>query len=134
MTEQAICSFVQEGIGALLAYLPPRTAVTTLRDFIDVLDQSPKTQVMVPPPVEEVKVQPVSPQKPKRPYDGPLIEYTGAIELPEMRGQVDYLAAIDNDTFIVGSTIGQVAVYSSTDNRLIKMLINEGLSVYEMAF
>ena len=29
---------------------------------------------------------------------------------------------------------GQVAIYSSTDSRCIKMLINEGLSVYEMAF
>ena len=51
-----------------------------------------------------------------------------------MRGQVDYLASIDNDTFIVGSTIGQVAVYSSSENKMVKMLINEGLSVYEMAF
>lgn len=69
--------------------------------------------------------------KPKEP---PLIEYTGTIELPEMRGQVDYLASIDNDTFIVGSTVGQVAVYSSLENKMIKLLINEGLSVYEMAF
>lgn len=51
-----------------------------------------------------------------------------------MRGQVDYLSSIDNDTFIVGSTVGQVAIYNSTDSSLKKMLVNEGLSVYEMAF
>ena len=51
-----------------------------------------------------------------------------------MRGQVDYLQSIDNDTFIVGSTVGQVAIYNSSDSSLKKMLVNEGLSVYEMAF
>ena len=57
------------------------------------------------PPVEEFKVAQI-PKPKKKPAEAPLIEHTGMIELPEMRGQVDYLASIDNDTFIVGSTIG----------------------------
>ena len=109
--------------------MPGETAVATLQDFIDILDR-PKP----PPPREELKLPPVPAPKPQKPKEGPLIEYTGAIELPELRGQVDYLASIDNDTFIVGTTIGQVAIYNSTENKLVKMLINEGLSVYEMAF
>ena len=100
---QKVEAFVQEGIGALLAYLPPATAIQTLTDFLSILGK-PKTQVMSP--FEEVKVQRVVPPKPIKPAEAPLIEYTGHIELPEMRGQVDYLASIDNDTFIVGSTIG----------------------------
>ena len=131
MSENKIKTFVQEGIGALLAYLPGETAVSTLQDFIEILDRPPAP---VPTRTEELKLPPVAVPKPKKPKEGPLIEYTGAIELPELRGQVDYLASIDNDTFIVGTTIGQVAIYNSTENKLTKMLINEGLSVYEMAF
>lgn len=37
-------AFVQEGIGALLAYLPPNTSVTTLKDFIEIID--PNLQVV----------------------------------------------------------------------------------------
>ena len=39
---------------------------------------------------------------------------------------------IGYDAFLVGSTVGQVGIYSSVNNRLIKMLFSEGLSVYEM--
>lgn len=51
-----------------------------------------------------------------------------------MQGQVDYLQTLGNDSFIVGSTTGQVAIYSLKTNSLTKVLINEGLSVYEMVY
>ncbi len=51
-----------------------------------------------------------------------------------MSGQVDYMTAVGYDAYLVGTTVGQIAVYSNDDNRLIKMLVNEGLSVYEAAF
>ena len=44
------------------------------------------------------------------------------------------MTAVGYDAYLVGTTVGQIAVYSNDDNRLIKMLVNEGLSVYEAAF
>lgn len=40
--QRKIVSFVQEGIGALLAYLPHEIAINTLSDFINILDPSIK--------------------------------------------------------------------------------------------
>jgi len=51
-----------------------------------------------------------------------------------MQGQVDYMCAIGYDKYLVGTTVGSVAVYRTEDNTMIKMLVNEGLSVYEAAF
>ena len=44
ITQQKVVAFVQEGIGALLAYLPPKTSVNTLKDFIEIID--PNLQVV----------------------------------------------------------------------------------------
>lgn len=74
MSENKIKTFVQEGIGALLAYLPGETAVSTLQDFIDILDR-PKPAPL--PRVEELKLPPVAAPKPPQKKDNPLIEYTG---------------------------------------------------------
>jgi len=49
-----------------------------------------------------------------------------------MTGQIDYMTPINHETLIVGSTIGQVGIYNSSDHTLIKMLVDEGLSVYEV--
>ena len=44
------------------------------------------------------------------------------------------MCAIGYDKYLVGTTVGSVAVYRTEDNTMIKMLVNEGLSVYEAAF
>ena len=75
MSENKIKTFVQEGIGALLAYLPGETAVATLQDFIDILDK-PKPAPR-PTRTEELKLPPVAAPKPPKKKDDPLIEYTG---------------------------------------------------------
>jgi len=64
----------------------------------------------------------------------PLIHTTSQIPLDEMQGQVDYMRAIGYDRYLVGTTVGSVAVFRTEDNSLIRMLVNEGLSVYEAAF
>lgn len=58
---------------------------------------------------------------------------TVTIPLDEMGGTVDFLQAISDQVFVVGSTAGKVAVYNSTSHHLIKVLVTEGLSVYEIA-
>lgn len=77
MSENKIKTFVQEGIGALLAYLPGETAVATLQDFIDILDKPKPVPAPVPRRVEELKLPPVAAPKPPQKKDNPLIEYTG---------------------------------------------------------
>lgn len=37
-TQNKIVAFVQEGIGALLAYLPTDVALKTLKDFVSILE------------------------------------------------------------------------------------------------
>ena len=78
MSENKIKTFVQEGIGALLAYLPSETAVATLQDFIDILDRPKPVPVAAPKPTrtEELKLPPVPAPKPQK-KESPLIEYTG---------------------------------------------------------
>ena len=49
-----------------------------------------------------------------------------------MSGQVDYMTPISHEHILVGSTIGQVGVFSSINNQLVRMLVDEGLSVYEV--
>ena len=49
-----------------------------------------------------------------------------------MSGQIDYMTPINHDQILVGSTIGQVGVFSSVTNTLVRMLVDEGLSVYEV--
>ena len=44
MTQNKLISFVQEGIGAFLAYLPSDVALTTLRDFIDIIEPQAKKE------------------------------------------------------------------------------------------
>ena len=43
----------------------------------------------------------------------PLIANTTSIVLKEMGGQVDYLSQLGDNNFLVGSTHGQVCVYST---------------------
>ena len=38
LVRQTLIDFIQEGIGALLAYLPKHVAVQTLNDFLQVLN------------------------------------------------------------------------------------------------
>ena len=77
MSENKIKTFVQEGIGALLAYLPGETAVATLQDFIDILDKPKPVPAPRPTRTEELKLPPVAAPKPPKKKDDPLIEYTG---------------------------------------------------------
>ena len=51
-----------------------------------------------------------------------------------MNGQVDYIMPINHDRLLVGSTVGQVAIYSNITNSIERSLVNEGLSVYEVVF
>ena len=48
-TQKKIVAFVQEGIGALLAYLPTDVALKTLKDFIGILEPDVPA---IPNPIE----------------------------------------------------------------------------------
>ena len=64
----------------------------------------------------------------------PLIANTESIRLKEMNGQVDYLEQIGEHNYLVGSTQGQVCIYSTTTNELVKRMETHGLSIYEMSY
>jgi len=51
-----------------------------------------------------------------------------------MAGQVDFLMPIGHEAILLGSTVGQIAVYSSIDGSLLRILVEEGLSIYEAVF
>ena len=123
---------MQEGIGAFIAYLPSQVAISTLRDFLNILSPDLKVVSQSAPiaaPATLVNVPTPGPP-PKR--ELPLIEGTVTIDLPEMTSQVDFLSVVGENHFIVGSTTGQVAVYNSHSHTMEKMLIDEGLSIYEL--
>ena len=99
LTQNKIISFVQEGIGALLAYLPVDVALHTMKDFLSIL----QPQADEP---EEVKQPPPKPKPAPPKRDPPLIENTSRIDMPEINGQIDYMQNIGYDAFLVGSTVG----------------------------
>ena len=104
-------------------------------NIVPIVKPLPKTKQAIQPdprPNRAASVDPVLPSqaakpKPRPVANEPLISSSAEIKLPEINGGVDYLAAINYDTFIVGSTIGQVAIYNATDGRFIKMLNTGGL-------
>jgi hypothetical protein len=58
-----------------------------------------------------------------------LILNTTMIDLHSMPGQVDYLAIIGESHFIVGSTGGQVHLFSMNSQKLSKRLPTDDLSM-----
>ena len=46
--QNKVVAFVQEGIGALLAYLPSETAMNTLKDFLAIIEPQAKEERLLP--------------------------------------------------------------------------------------
>ena len=116
---------------------------------MDVPVPEPKRETNFAPQVEERKVQRQTTerqnsqprksqskpaQKGPKPGEQNLIERTESLDMPEVQGQIDFVGSVGDNHFVVGSTVGMVIVFDMLTLAPVKTLVQEGLSVYELAY
>lgn len=151
LAQSKIFSFVLEGVSRLLQYLPRDQRVSTLRDLLAIYEPQNSRVTSQQESSSVIKLDEsgalisgaeidlkddfdtMSVTTENLVSETKLILQTEKFYIQDLNGQIDYLATVNHDMFLAGSTSGQVAIFNSSNGSLLKRLGNNKLPVYECA-